>query len=85
MKMAQESNKKEGIEITPKMVLARVKRMRESLDESEQSLEDALVVIEILESSLSVREGGTGSFLKPTERRQILSRSLQYLGYTKRQ
>ena len=67
------------IEITSEMVVVGVERLRESVGEFDQSSADAVVVLEILETALSVRPGGHNSFLAPSARRKILTDSLQRL------
>ncbi len=67
------------IEITSEMVLAGVERMRKSLGEASLGSGDVVLVLEILESALAARRGGTGSSLTHTSRQRILADSLQHL------
>ena len=67
------------IEITPEMIVAGVKRLRKSLDESQQSSADAVVVFQILESALACQKGVGGNSLEPSIKQKILARSLRHL------
>ncbi len=67
------------VTITPAMVVAGVKRIRKSLGESSLGSGDAVVVLEVLETALLARKGGTGNSLTPSSRQQILVDSLRCL------
>jgi hypothetical protein len=67
------------IETTPEMIAAGVRRMRESLDESQQLSADFVVVLEILESALSARAGAHQNFRYSCARHQILAYARGYL------
>jgi hypothetical protein len=71
--------KKCPIKITASMVVAGTKRMRESLDESQQSSADAWLVLEILETALAARRGGAGNSIAEPLKLKILADSLQRL------
>ena len=72
---APELSEPKKIEITSEMVVAGVKRLRETLYESEESSADAVVVSEILETALSARRGARRSLLAPPLKQKNLTDS----------
>ena len=77
--MCSERGDASEIEITAEMVLAGVERMRKSFGEDSLGSGDAVVVLEILDSALCARQGGSRNSLSPASRQQILSDTLQRL------
>ncbi len=77
--MPRQASAQDEIEITSAMVVAGVERMRKSLGEASLGSGDVVVVLEILETALLARKGGTGNSLRPSSRQRILIDSLQYL------